>query len=138
MLVLLYMYVCMCVHVSSARQSWRSMRLQVALIAVPQTNCEGSSCSVYAWCSYVAKGEINLDESDTNCMKLEKWLLLEIGPEAFIGTFTTATAILVLFVMESGCNQLHSCSIKDKTTSWWWCKKKNLSHAPHTPLKKNE
>ena len=78
------------------------MRLQVASIAVPQTNCEGSSCSADAWCSYVAKGEINLDESDTNCMKLEKWLLLEIGPEAFIGTFTTATAILVLFVMESG------------------------------------
>lgn len=46
----------------------------------------------------MAKGEINVYETDTNSMKLEKWLLFEIGPEAFIYTSMTATAILLLFV----------------------------------------
>lgn len=32
-------------RVSPARQSWRSELRQLDLIAVPQTNCEGSSCS---------------------------------------------------------------------------------------------
>ena len=38
----------------------------------------------YTRCHYVAQGKITVYETDTNSMKLEKWLLLEIGPEAFI------------------------------------------------------
>lgn len=56
----------------------------------------------------MAKGKINVYETDTNSMKLEKWLLFEIGPRAFICTSMTATAILVLFVivsfLDSGCH----------------------------------
>lgn len=55
----------------------------------------------YTRCHYVAKGKITVCETDTNSMKLEKWLLFEIGPEAFISTSTTATAVLVLFVIVS-------------------------------------
>ncbi len=51
----------------------------------------------YTRCHYVAKGKITVYETDTNSMKLEKWLLFENGPQAFIRTSMTATAILVLF-----------------------------------------
>ncbi len=51
----------------------------------------------YTRCHYVAKGKITVYETDTNSMKLEKWLLFENGLQAFIRTSMTATAILVLF-----------------------------------------
>lgn len=53
----------------------------------------------YTWCHYVAKGKITVYDTDTNSMKLEKRVLFEIGPEAFICTSMTATAIFVLFVI---------------------------------------
>lgn len=51
----------------------------------------------YTRCHYVAKGKITVYDTDTNSMKLETPLLFEIGPEAFICTSMTATAIFVLF-----------------------------------------
>lgn len=33
-------------------------------------------------CPCAATGEINADETDTNCMKLDKWLLYENGPRS--------------------------------------------------------
>lgn len=33
-------------------------------------------------CPRAATGEINVAETDTNCMKLDKWLLYENVPEA--------------------------------------------------------
>lgn len=47
----------------------------------------------YTWCHYVAKGKITVYDTDTNSMKLEKRVLFEMGPEAFICTSMTATAI---------------------------------------------
>ena len=38
-------FYCVCACMSPVRQSCRSLFPQVALIAVPLTNCEGSSCS---------------------------------------------------------------------------------------------
>lgn len=35
-------------------------------------------------CPCAATGEINVDETDTNCMKLDKWLLYENGPGAVV------------------------------------------------------
>lgn len=55
----------------------------------------------YTRCHYVAQGKITVCDTDTNSMKLERRLLFEIGPEAFICTSMTATAILVLFVIVS-------------------------------------
>lgn len=51
------------------------------------------------WCHCVAKGKIAVCDTDTNSMKLEKPVLFESGPEAFICTPMTATAISVLFVI---------------------------------------
>ena len=62
----------------------------------------------YTRCHYVAKGKITVCDTDTNSMKLEKQLLFEIGPEAFICTSMTATAVLGFvchcFSQESGAN----------------------------------
>lgn len=55
----------------------------------------------YTRCHCVAQGKITVYDTDTNSMKLEKWLLFEIGPEAFICTSVTATAVFVLFFIVS-------------------------------------
>lgn len=41
---------------------------------------------LYTRCHYVGKGKITVSDTDTNSMKLERRLLFEIGPEAFICT----------------------------------------------------
>lgn len=56
----------------------------------------------YTRCHYVAKGKITVCDTDTNSMKLEKWHLFEIGPEAFICTFF-ALFVIVPF-LGSGSN----------------------------------
>lgn len=47
----------------------------------------------YTKCYSEAKGNINVYETDTNSMKLDKSLLYENGPEAFICTSMAATAV---------------------------------------------
>lgn len=75
----------------------------------------------YTRCHYVAKGKITVHETDTNSMKLEKWLLFLNWSGSIINTSMTATAILVLFVtvvlLESEPNQMRSQSI-DKCICW--------------------
>lgn len=72
---------------------------------------------------FVAKGKISVDETDTNSMKLEKWLQFEIGPKAFICTSMTATANFGFIVIRFVFFNFESVQIltnisKKKNTSW--------------------
>lgn len=65
----------------------------------------------YTRCYDVAKGKINVYETDTNSMKLEKWLQFEIDPEAFICPCTSKFVCHCVFLRGKWWNQLRLCGI---------------------------
>lgn len=56
----------------------------------------------YTRCYDVAKGKINVYETDTNSMKLEKWLQFEIGPKALIYHCNSKFVCHCIFFLRGG------------------------------------